>query len=123
MPMPTSPAASAANFGFVKEKVPGRMANTPLERSARSAANRRSRASASTATGRRASRAMRSMIGSCSISVILDPVPPFPQAFARSFDAHLQGGDSRAGQRRHFLVAQLLDVFQEKSFSQQRAQF
>src|SRR3954464_15545027 len=86
-------------------------------------ASSRSRASGSTVTGRRASNAMRSMIGSSSESVILDSIPTFAKALAGALDSHLQRRHTRPRQCRHFLVAQLFDVLQEKSFPQQRVQF
>src|ERR1043165_8884043 len=130
--MPTSPAAAATSqrVGIVIPRGAGRYSrnsavsasNDPGSPSARIAAMSRAFASGATATGRFASPAIRSMIGSPPKSIILDPIPTFTQSFAGSLYAHLQRRDSRARQLRHFLVTQLLAVFEEKRFSQQRIQ-
>src|SRR5690348_6808421 len=122
--MPTRPAASALLTSGDRGKARGstiqRQAGMRVvgRGSRRTRAMTRSTAMGSTATARFASRAIHSTQGSSSGSVIPDSLPPFAQLIARAFDPHFEGGDASAGQRRHLLVTQLLDVFQKKRFTQ-----
>lgn len=74
----------------------------------------------STATARLASRAIQSTYG--SDSVIPNSLPPLAQLIARALDPHLERGDARARECCHLLVAQLLDILEEKRLTQQRVQ-
>src|SRR5690349_3555991 len=79
----------------------------------------RARAAASTCTERRASRAIHSTYGSSSSSIILDPLPSFPQPITRPLHAHLQCRDAHPCECRHLLVAQLFYVLQQECFAKQ----
>src|SRR5881396_567778 len=65
-------------------------------------------------TGRRRCRAMRSItssIGSNTLGLFQHRL----ELLARPLDAHLQRGDTRAGEPRHVLVLELLDMLEERS--------
>src|SRR5438067_3204497 len=123
-PMPTRPAA-------IKPVLSGESVNARGSKrcvhawrrrgtgSSRTAAMTRARAATSVTTGRFASRAIHSTYGCNSESVILDSFPPVTQAVARPFYPHFQRRNSYPSQRRHFLVAQVFDVLEQKCFTKQ----
>src|SRR5207249_10746387 len=66
--------------------------------------------------GRRRCRAMRSItssIGSNTLGLFQHRL----ELLARPLDAHLQRGDTRAGEPRHVLVLELLDMLEEERLS------
>src|SRR5437870_7406722 len=67
-------------------------------------------------TGRRRCRAMRSITSSTG-SNTLGLFQHHLELLARPLDAHLQRGDTRAGEPRHVLVLELLDMLEEERLS------